>query len=51
MWHNASTQSQKQQKLIDNDLKRIITQRFQYIVLIFFKEKSMAYLNNTFVNK
>jgi hypothetical protein len=51
MWHNASTQSRKQQKLVNNDLKLIIAQWFQEIISIFFKENSMVYFNNMFVSK
>jgi hypothetical protein len=50
MWHNASTQSRKQQKLVNNDFKLIIAQWFQEIISIFFKENSMVYFN-MFVSK
>jgi hypothetical protein len=49
--NNTSMQFQKWQKLVDNDLKWITTRWFQKILLDFFKEHSMAYLDNIFVNE
>jgi hypothetical protein len=48
---SSLTQSQKCQMLVDNDPKQIGTCSFQNIVLDFFKEHLMAYLDTTLVKK
>ncbi len=45
------TQSLNHQRLEDNDPKWIARRQFQEIVLSFFKEHTMAYINGAFVNK
>jgi hypothetical protein len=47
----SSTQSQECQKLANNDPKQITTQQFQKIVVTFFMEHTMAYLDNAFASK
>ncbi len=44
-------QSQKYQRLEDNDLKQIATWQFQEIVVTFFMDHTMAYLDGAFVSK
>jgi hypothetical protein len=46
---NSLIQLQKWQMLVDNDPKQIGTRQFQKIVLDFFKEHSIAYLDITLV--
>jgi hypothetical protein len=44
-------QTLKHQKLENNDPRQVTTQQFQEIVMTFFMEHTMAYLDNAFVNK
>lgn len=50
-YRSSLTQSQKWQMLVDNDPKQIIIQRFWKIVLEFFKEHLMFYLDTTLMGK
>jgi hypothetical protein len=45
------TQTRKRQKFEDNDFKWITTWWFQEIVMAFFMEHIMAYLDDAFMNK
>jgi hypothetical protein len=47
----SSMQTQKCQKLKDNDPKQITTQKLQEIVMTFIMEHTMAYLKGAFVSK
>jgi hypothetical protein len=47
----SSTQSQKHQNLKDNDLEWITTWQFYEIIMRFFMEHIMEYLDGVFVNK
>ncbi len=49
--NTSSTQTWKRQRFEDNDPKWIATWQFQEIIMSFFMEHTMAYLDGAFVNK
>jgi len=51
MENTSSTQTWKRQRFEDNDPKWIATRQFQEIIMSFFMEHTMAYLDGAFVNK